>query len=762
MKASPIRSIPVLTALGVVALVLALDILSRKVAWLDFLQRVEWITYDWRMRQASKLQYQAGTNFGFVSISDETIEHFSRGDLATNLQFGLYWPRHVYGRLVQELSMQGAKAVGLDVMFPELRPDHKDLETAPGRRVTSDHYFAFQLNKAANVVLGADPNVVPHPLFRKAALAMGGISTERDADGVLRRLKAFYDYRIWHPDIKQQARLLKWDLGRAHVTTQEVVFAGAHGQQRLPLTEDGLFDPSDLTGEKPAQGFTRLQQPLEDVRVWHLGIVLAAIELKIDLAKAHIDLDRGRITFYLANGGTRVLPVDRQGNFLVDWGLRLNDPRVTQRAFEKVIADHLLRQTGTNVVPEFRDKLVVVGSTATGNELSDRGATPLDKDTFLTSSHWNVINSMITGRFVRTAPYWLEVVLIVVLGIAGSLITCRLSTLRGSLSTFLLAVTYVAVSLAAFIFTRFWLPMVAPLSGLMLSYVSLVTYQALFEQSERQRIKEIFGKIVSPKVMQELLQAEKLSLGGTRRHVTVLFADIRGFTAMTDKSHARVVAEVKQDNVDPQLAEMIIDAESRLVLQTVNQYLGILADAIRQHNGTFDKYIGDCVMAFWGAPADDPQQAARCVRAAIQAQQAIHKLNEERSLENAQREKENTLRAAAGQPPIPLLDTLSLGTGINSGPVVAGLMGSEALEKNYTIFGREVNIASRLEKLSGKGRILIGEATYADLLKQDPAMAAKCIEIPPEDLRGIRETIKIYEVPWREEDAAAQAPQMVA
>src|SRR5512134_2809418 len=120
-----LKSPPVLIGSAAVAIVLGLEVASRSVPRLDFLKRIEWITYDWRMRQASRVHTEAGTNFGFVFIGDEAIDVFSRGDLGPDLRFGLYWPRHIYGRLVHELSAQGAKAIGLDILFAELRPDHK-------------------------------------------------------------------------------------------------------------------------------------------------------------------------------------------------------------------------------------------------------------------------------------------------------------------------------------------------------------------------------------------------------------------------------------------------------------------------------------------------------------------------------------------------------------------------------------------------------------------------------------------------------------
>jgi class 3 adenylate cyclase/CHASE2 domain-containing sensor protein len=751
-----LKSPPVLIGLIGVAIVVVLDLAGRKVAKFDLLQRIEWITYDWRMRQASRMSATAGTNFGFVAIGNETIDVFSRGELHRDLKFGLYWPRHIYGRLVSELSAQGAKAIALDVLFAEPRPDHPPVLDGTNR-IPSDEFFRSQLQRTGNVVLGAERGTLPYPPFRRAARAMGDISTTRDSDGVLRRVKAFQDYRVWHEAIRKEARLSRWDLDKAQVLSNQVIFTSAEATNTLPLTEDGLFDPYDLIGGKPPGGFSRLFPAFEQVRVWNLGIVMAAVELGFDLSKANVDLERGRITFAGSNGVARVLPVHRDGSFLIDWTMGLNDPRLTQDAFESVIASGLLRQLGSNAPPRFQNKLVVVGSTAVGNDLTDRGATPLERDTFLTSNNWNVMNSLITNRFVRELPAWAGSILIALLGAAGSLFACKLSAQRAAVSAAVLALVYVVAAAAAFILARYWLPMVTPLIALFLCYAALVTYQALFEQTERQRIRGIFARIVSPNIVQELLQAQKPALGGARRQVTVLFADIRGFTEITDASHERAEAQVKREELGPQQAEAVFDAESQLVLKTVNQYLSIVADTVKSHDGTLDKYIGDCVMAFWGAPSENPRHAVACVQAAIEAHRAVHRLNETRRQENRRREQENADRVAAGRTPSPLLDILSIGTGINTGPVVVGLMGSDAHIQNYTVFGREVNVASRLEKLAGSDRILIGEATHNELKKESPALAASCIELPPTAVRGIRDIIKIYEVPWQESRASDAA-----
>jgi adenylate cyclase len=424
--------------------------------------------------------------------------------------------------------------------------------------------------------------------------------------------------------------------------------------------------------------------------------------------------------------------------------MRVNDSRLTQDAFESVIAYGISRQLGSNVPPRFKDKLVVVGSVARAHELSDLGATPLDNETFLTSSYWNVANSVISGRFVRTLPLWADWLLIAILTAAGSVLSCKISPQRAAAAAALLALIYVAGATAAFVFARSWVPLVMPLTGLAFAYGSLVTYQALFERTEKRRVRQVFSRVVSPSVVEELLKAPDLALVGKRRCVTVMFADIRGFTAMTDDSQERAEQIVQQEKIEGDEAQKIFDSESEEVLGTVNQYLSAIADTIKKNDGTLDKFIGDCVMAFWGAPTDNDRHAAACVQSAIEAQRAISQLNEHRREENARRE-----RTALGQTPqrIRLLEVLAVGIGINTGTVDAGLMGSRDAG-NYTIFGRDVNVASRLEKLAEGNRILIGESTFRHLEKHAPDLASLCIELPAAAVRGIREAIKIYEVSW--------------
>lgn len=142
--------------------------------------------------------------------------------------------------------------------------------------------------------------------------------------------------------------------------------------------------------------------------------------------------------------------------------------------------------------------------------------------------------------------------------------------------------------------------------------------------------------------------------------------------------------------------------------------------------------------------------ALRAVRAAIESQRAIEALNELSRGENVRREEENRQRVANGLPPLPQLPEISLGTGINTGFVTVGLMGSDAHILNYTVFGGEVNLASRLEGFSGRGRIIIGEATYRELQRTEASLAATCVAVEVQGLKGFSGGIRAYEVPWKQ------------
>jgi class 3 adenylate cyclase/CHASE2 domain-containing sensor protein len=754
VKFKPPRRAPLILALAVLVLVCILQM-----ARLDFFERLEWMTYDLRAKAALHFPAPAATNLAFVYFDDSSIDAVEKGYVGYDrsqqigFQYGLYWPRKVYGRLVDELHQEGAQAVAFDVLFKDLRPDQPEVQMADGTIISSDDYFALQLYHAGNVIPGDTGDALLPDLFATNALAIGDITSQKDSDGVLRRVKAFRIYRRWHPLFQQAADQFNVDLANAVLQPGKITLPQLGSTDTFPVSvdADNNFKVADFVGTNLPSGMAPTAKAFTEERVWQMGIVLAAQQLKLDLANADVDLPDGKIVLHGENGVERTIPVDRDGYFYVNWQIELenNDPGIVRAPIENLLAENYQRLLGnTNgFTDNFRGRLVLVGSTAQGNDLSDRGATPLSRDTFLTSKYLNVANSVIMDRFIHRAPPAADLGMVALLGVFTVVLTLELpafSALGGALS---LSALYTGLAFFVFIKFRLWLPLVFPVMGAILGeHIVLVAYRVLFEESEKRRVKSVFSRIVAPEIVNELLQVEQLSLAGGRREVTVYFADVRGFTEFTDQSQAIALEYIREHKLSGADAENIINEEARETLNTVNLYLSAIADIIKRHNGTLDKYIGDCVMAFWGAPIPNEKHASHCVRCAIDAQLAVYELNLKRVEENQKRELANVMGGGRPKPKLPIL---LIGSGINTGLVTVGLMGSAEHLQNYTVFGREVNLASRLETVSGRARIIISEPTYLHLQKEDPELAALCTSVPSVPIKGITGEVKIYEVSWR-------------
>jgi len=345
---------PVILALTVIAIVSGVRIWNP-----DFPDRLERMTYDLRVRSAQKLSAPVSTNLAFVAMDDESIKAVRHG-LLGKPGFGLYWPRSVYGRMVEELAAQNARVIAFDVLFGELRPDHPQVQMAEGTMMLSDDFFALQMHQASNVITAYTPEVTPPDLFTTNSLALGDISTDKDSDGVLRRMKSFN--LKWHPAFRSAVQQFGVDLAGADIEPDKIVLLVPGGTNlTVKLDRDGNFDLADFVGDDIPAGWKRYDKPYE--RVWDLGVVMAAQQLKLDLAHADVDLAHGRITLQGTNGIVRRLPVDQDGFFYINWLLPASSTRLTEASIAGVLAQDLRRLQGeTNgLSDEFRDKLVVIG-----------------------------------------------------------------------------------------------------------------------------------------------------------------------------------------------------------------------------------------------------------------------------------------------------------------------------------------------------------------------------------------------------------------
>jgi adenylate cyclase len=218
-----------------------------------------------------------------------------------------------------------------------------------------------------------------------------------------------------------------------------------------------------------------------------------------------------------------------------------------------------------------------------------------------------------------------------------------------------------------------WYPLVVPLLALVVATFGDVAYEYFVEGREKRRVKKLFVRYVSKDVFEQLIENPAAArLGGHRRHMTVLFSDIRAFTSVSEKG------------------------EPEAIVSQLNEYFSRMVPIVFAHKGTVDKFVGDMIMALFGAPLDDPDHADHAVETALAMSAGLAEQNREWT--------------AAGRPP------LDIGIGINTGGMVAGNLGSEDI-MSYTVIGDEVNLGSRLESLNKDfhTRVIISEATRAAL-----------------------------------------------
>jgi adenylate cyclase len=345
------------------------------------------------------------------------------------------------------------------------------------------------------------------------------------------------------------------------------------------------------------------------------------------------------------------------------------------------------------------NKIVLIGMTATG-EL-DTWAVPTSANKVSgVLIHATAMDTILTQRFlVETGIGSTIIIMLLLVGVTAFTLP-RLNLRWGAAITGGLFLGYLIASFLAFD-RGYIIDMLYPLVTLPILYVSSVVCFIVIEQSDRRFIKDLFGRYVSPQVAGEILglaDIGELELGGEQREVTVLFADIRGFTRMSE--------------------EMSPEA----VVNMLNIYLSAMIDKVLQNDGMVNKFAGDNIMAVWNAPYSEEGHAQLAVRAAWEAQEEIIEL----------------------QKRDPSLPKVQFGIGINTGEAVAGNVGSLG-RAEYTVIGDAVNLASRICSAAPGGEVWIGPETYrqaTDYLQVE--------ELEPQTFKGKIEKVVVYRVVgWR-------------
>jgi len=637
-----------------------------------YLELVDVRAVDYRFLQRGV--QPASPEVVIVAVDDASLERLGRWP----------WSRPVIARLVDRLVAANAAVIGFDIVQSEAT-EQTDIDALRER------------------VKGVDDRTWS---TIRDALSTGAAEDEMLANSVKASERTVLGYFF---DFSGQES----DPNAVRVSTYNVVqnLGKGIGETRIPLAPLARANLPALTAAGREVGYFNF---LPDADGSYRRVPLAirfgsqmAVPLSLAMLRAYNA--RNTLAIRIADFGVEAVHVGAVSVPVAEDSEMLVNYRGPGKTFRHVPAADVLEGT---VPPEtFRGKLVLVGVTATA--LADVRVTPFDGIFPGVEIHANVIDNILRNDFILQ-PRWMVLVEVAVILAAVMMLGVVLHFARG-LSGAAVAVVLVAVYLAGsqWFFVSFGMPLglVYPLLAIGITYSAISVQHYVVEEGEKRKIRDAFGLYLSPHLARLVSERpEMLALGGEKRELTVLFSDIRGFTTMSEQ------------------------LEPEALVELLNEYFGRMTDVIFSQDGTLDKYIGDAIMAVWGAPMPQSDHALRACQAALGMVSGLAALVAD------WRER--------GLPP------LDIGIGINTGPMVVGNMGS-ARRLSYTVIGDNVNLGSRLEGLNKMygSHIIASEATV-----QAARGALVARELDLVRVKGKRLPVRIYEILGAVEERERWAP----
>jgi len=587
------------------------------------------------------------------------------------------WPRDRHGYVVHYLKQAGVKAVVFDILF--LEPDNAAEEF--------DEVFAEEMKVAGNVYLpflmqdehepSADSTVSPAGLQKPSpdSLKKATIALDEQEPRPTGTLKTYAGEKLPTPLLAQ----------------------AAHGLGYINLTPD-------------IDGTTRrlpLLAQARDQTFMHITTAVARDLLTVDKATLRRrELQLGPVT----------IPLTAEQEMVIDWHGTLENRVYPVYPIGAVLRSYTDMREGKPPLLDpalFRDKIVFVATTAAGTY--DLRVTPLSPFAPGVLIHMSALDNILRHRHLQPASWWIFAAstLILTLATAWAFMLIQSQWVK-AVAIGGLAIAYYGLAVHAFTSHGLWIDLAIPEGALAVSFAAAATVEYLTEGKQRRQLRTVFDKYMAAEVVDEIMRnPEAIRLGGEKKELSVFFSDVAGFTSISEK-------------LDPET-----------LVELLNKYLSAMTDVILRHRGNVNKYLGDGIMAIFGAPRGDPNHASLACFAALDSQSELAKRREQWKAE--------------GQPEI------SARIGINSGWLVVGNMGSQA-RMEYTVMGDTVNLASRLEGANKfyDTLILLGPRTYE--------LAALDIEAREVDLmrvKGKKEPVVVFELLARKGCLSAEQHRVI-
>jgi adenylate cyclase len=596
------------------------------------LQRLDDIVYDARLR--ATMPQTLDDRIVIVDIDEKSLAEIGRWP----------WGRNRLAELVEELQdRQKTALLGFDVVFAEADESSglKRLKQLAQAELKDQPGFSEKLNQ---LQASLDYDAVFAKAIEKRPVVMGYYFTS-DRDG---RVNGVLPAPVMGRDALggRPIKFTSWNGYGANI--ELLAKAAPLGGFFNSITEgDGVVRSIPLLAEYKGQYYESLA-----LAMFRMLAGLPKVEPGFPPEKFLTRNYQGLESILLKQGNkTLAIPVDDRVATLVPFR---GNGGAAGGSFRYIsAADVLSKRLSPGAL---KDKIVLVGTTAPG--LLDLRVTPVGETYPGVETHANVISGFLDGK-VFVKPDYAVGFEIVILLFSGLTLAFALPLLSASRA--------VVVSLAvigAIAGLNFWLysgyGLVLPLASALVmgltAFALNMSYGYFVESRSKRELANLFGTYVPPELVDEMVKdPDSYSMKATTKELTVMFCDMRGFTKMSE-------------TMEPTQLQALL-----------NSVFSRLTDLIRGNRGTIDKYMGDCVMAFWGAPVDTPDHAALAVKTALEMSNAVRRINEEHK--------------AKGLPEI------GIGIGLNTGTMCVGDMGSD-VRRSYTVIGDAVNLGSRLEGLS--------------------------------------------------------------
>jgi len=692
---------------------------------LGVFQFLENKSYDFRVRfWADSIYSRPSDDIVVILVDQDSLDWAQR-----ERGWGWPWPRQAYAEIVNYMNLSGAKSTAFDVIFSE---------PSVYRNAKQDEIIDNMINIieiAENAAEGGQRREA-RTLFMNIVDGMRNLRAREDDESFIKASRNYGHVVQAVVFSNQTGSVQTWPAGLNAPLFQPVNFGSMLGKFSVGENEKGQFPIQRLREAAGALGSVTGSPDFDGIirriRLFTLfdgkavpglsaaSLLVSGKERQVIYNEKSDSIEWGDIS----------IPVDKNGNSLLRFRGHLDryipywakDILLSAEAHERG-EEPLLKPSN------FENTHVFLGLYAQG--LFDIFSTPISSLYPGTGCHITMLDNILMGDFIRESKQWLNLLILLAVVLVVVFLTLFSHHIPLSLGGTIIIVAGIVVgAFAAYQFGGLWMPMVTYLAGTLVSFITVTLYNYATEGSQKRFIKSAFSQYLSPKVIEQIIHdPSQLKLGGEKREMTAIFTDVRAFSTISEALG------------DP----------AKLV-ELLNFYLTRMSDIVLDNQGTIDKYEGDAIIAFFGAPIHMDNHASLACRAAIKMKKAEKEINREALELGLVTRKVTEALAAKGaissaDDPRPLFTRL----GINTGDMVVGNMGTPN-KMDYTIMGNAVNLAARLEgvnKQYNTGGILISEYTKDHL-------GGEFVMRPLSRVRvvGINTPLRLYELL----DIASDAP----